>query len=218
MGLFRKGSKNNDDPILVGRLDNGAEGATNQIKHSKTRSYDIHDPVLTAIRDEEPFQMSANNQPQMTTVSPDLQVRDVFGNVINMPDRSNPTRPRDERPLDTIRGFEYLCTGDERLREEMETSRYGWNPRPNFMSAGRLFPQYDSNPYASNAGGSADGSGNGGNLNGSSGADGRNMISFGNEGGASASASADINAPFKTYDPNAAQPKKKRGLFGRKKK
>ncbi|CAL8575442.1 hypothetical protein XPA_001365 [Xanthoria parietina] len=35
-----------------------------------------------------------------------LQHRDRHGNLITDPDRSNPTRPRLERPLDTIRAFE----------------------------------------------------------------------------------------------------------------
>ncbi|BCS21490.1 DUF2406 domain-containing protein [Aspergillus puulaauensis] len=35
-----------------------------------------------------------------------IQHVDRQGKVISDPDRSNPTRPRLERPLDTIRGFE----------------------------------------------------------------------------------------------------------------
>ncbi|KAJ0421483.1 hypothetical protein BJY00DRAFT_312087 [Aspergillus carlsbadensis] len=35
-----------------------------------------------------------------------IQHLDRQGKVIADPDRSNPTRPRMERPLDTIRGFE----------------------------------------------------------------------------------------------------------------
>ncbi|RHZ59011.1 hypothetical protein CDV55_106676 [Aspergillus turcosus] len=35
-----------------------------------------------------------------------MQHRDKDGNIITDPDRSNPTRPRLERPLDTIRSFE----------------------------------------------------------------------------------------------------------------
>ncbi|KAJ5491754.1 hypothetical protein N7539_003321 [Penicillium diatomitis] len=54
---------------------------------------------------------------QPMAVSADMGNRDVFslrsmqhkdreGKVIADPDLSNPTRPRFERPLDTIRGFE----------------------------------------------------------------------------------------------------------------
>ncbi|KAL5365194.1 hypothetical protein BJX96DRAFT_158721 [Aspergillus floccosus] len=35
-----------------------------------------------------------------------MQHRDAEGKIITDPDRSNPTRPRLERPLDTIRSFE----------------------------------------------------------------------------------------------------------------
>ena len=39
--------------------------------------------------------------------------KDVFGNDIAEPDRSNPTRSRHERPLDTIRSFEAAAYGKE---------------------------------------------------------------------------------------------------------
>lgn len=35
-----------------------------------------------------------------------MQHKDSLGNVITDPDQANPTRWRNERPLDTIRGFE----------------------------------------------------------------------------------------------------------------
>jgi hypothetical protein len=40
-----------------------------------------------------------------------MQHKDQFGNVITDPDLSNPTRPRLERPLDTIRSFEAAIYG-----------------------------------------------------------------------------------------------------------
>lgn len=40
-----------------------------------------------------------------------LQHRDRYGNLITDPDLSNPTRPRLERPLDTIRAFEAAIDG-----------------------------------------------------------------------------------------------------------
>ncbi|KAL2835097.1 hypothetical protein BDW59DRAFT_155921 [Aspergillus cavernicola] len=40
-----------------------------------------------------------------------LQHKDQFGNPITEPDLSNPTRPRFERPLDTIRSFEAAIYG-----------------------------------------------------------------------------------------------------------
>ncbi|KAL4879574.1 hypothetical protein BJY04DRAFT_90597 [Aspergillus karnatakaensis] len=41
----------------------------------------------------------------------DMQHKDQFGNPIVEPDLSNPTRPRFERPLDTIRSFEAAIYG-----------------------------------------------------------------------------------------------------------
>ncbi|KAJ5692565.1 hypothetical protein N7462_001988 [Penicillium macrosclerotiorum] len=41
----------------------------------------------------------------------DIQHKDQFGNPITDPDWSNPTRPRFERPLDTIRSFEAAIYG-----------------------------------------------------------------------------------------------------------
>ncbi|KAJ5124765.1 Protein of unknown function DUF2406 [Penicillium bovifimosum] len=41
----------------------------------------------------------------------DIQHKDQFGNIITDPDLSNPTRPRLERPLDTIRSFEAAIYG-----------------------------------------------------------------------------------------------------------
>lgn len=177
MGLFRKSK----EPELPGHV-------------RKQSTYDVQDPVLTAIRDEEPFQMSANrtvmNGDAEATISPDMNTRDHFGQPISRPDRSNPSRSRNERPLDTIRTFEYACTGDERLRDEMETARFGWATRPNFA-----VPRFDSNPYAAAQSSAPD------------------MVMFGNSDGSSAGQ----QEQFKTYVP-PKQEKKKRGIFGRKKK
>ncbi|CDM32282.1 hypothetical protein DTO013E5_3523 [Penicillium roqueforti] len=41
----------------------------------------------------------------------ELEFKDQYGNVITDPDLSNPTRPRLERPLDTIRSFEAAIYG-----------------------------------------------------------------------------------------------------------
>ncbi|ODM14667.1 hypothetical protein SI65_09856 [Aspergillus cristatus] len=41
----------------------------------------------------------------------DMAHKDQYGNVITDPDLSNPTRPRLERPLDTIRSFEVAIDG-----------------------------------------------------------------------------------------------------------
>lgn len=180
MGLFRR-SKNSSD-------DNDSSG-----HGRKLSTYDVHDPVLTAIRDEEPFQMSAHGYSNGTSLSPEMHMRDIFGNPIDRPDRSNPSRPRNERPLDTIRAFEYACTGDERLRDEMETAKLGWATRSNFAA----MPHFESNPYAMA----------------SSSATTSNMISFNSPQTGNGDSLGGIAAPQAP-----PQKKKKRGFFGRKKK
>jgi hypothetical protein len=193
MGFFSRSKKDSD----IGHV-------------RKLSTYDVHDPILTAIRDEEPFQQSAYSHSQAHVgISPEMRVRDIFGNVITNPDRSNPTRPTNERPLDTIRTFEYACTGDERLRDDMETPRLGWTTRSNFTS---MMPQFDTNPYAPSSPPTASnyntfGQNPYGNTRGYGG-NGDNNQNMG------------INSSNNTFQSPPAPPapkKKKRGLFGRKK-
>ncbi|KAL2353157.1 hypothetical protein BJ546DRAFT_129754 [Cryomyces antarcticus] len=47
------------------------------------------------------------------------QHKDAYGNPITDPDLSNPTRPRWERPLDTIRSFEKAIDGGYKRRSSM---------------------------------------------------------------------------------------------------
>ena len=78
---------------------------------------------------------------------------DAFGNPIVRGDMSNPTRPRDERPMDTIRSFEYAISGDPFYKSNLETPLYGWNVRPTYLSqpgnlrSGDMMPNYQTNPY-----------------------------------------------------------------------
>lgn len=167
------------------------------IQRSNSQAYkehhsDVHDPILSAVHEAQPFEESMTQSNHYRTVSsPDTHFRDIFGNPIAQPDRSNPTRPRDERPLDTIRSFEYSCTGDDRIRDEMETPRLGWGMRSGFQSTAGM-PQFDSNPYQQQQN--------------------NNVISFDQN-------TYTRNEPTPVAAAPAAAPqKKKRGLFGRKKK
>lgn len=61
----------------------------------------------------------------------EIQFKDSQGNVIREPDASNPSRPKFERPLDTIRGFE------ERIRRAEREERVA------YMRAGKsIIHQY----------------------------------------------------------------------------
>ncbi|KAI1739274.1 hypothetical protein F4680DRAFT_141480 [Xylaria scruposa] len=73
-----------------------------------------------------------------------IQHRDTLGNLIADPDRSNPTRSRWERPLDTIRGFEAAIDGGYNRKSfyKPETeSVAGWNRRSSYYGNNGRPPQ-----------------------------------------------------------------------------
>lgn len=96
----------------------------------------IHDPILTAVNEAQPFEEAnqsryAERRPSyLSQESGDL--KDIFGQPIVNPDMLNPTRSRNERPLDTIRAFEYAITGDNTYHDQLETRRLGWNFHEDF--------------------------------------------------------------------------------------
>jgi hypothetical protein len=190
MPIFRKSSKEDSDPAFLGQAHRDPDA---QRRSRKLSQGEVHDPILKAIHEEQPFQQQVNHQ-ATSSFSPPGGLRDVFGNSIREPDRSNPSRPRDERPLDTIRLFDYACEQPDshtasRLRDELETPKLGWNVRPGFRQS--MMPRFDENPYAAKAQ--------------------ENVISF------------QTNGPGGGYQqqtyvpPKVEDKKKKRGLFGRKK-
>lgn len=186
MGLFRKKSSGEEN-IKVSK----------QEKAFKYRSDNVHDPVLLAVNEAQPFEQQANSHQRniSLTASTDsgAPLKDIFGSTINDPDMSNPTRARDERPLDTIRAFEYAISGDASYKGQLETPSLGFAVRPNF-------PGYQTNPY----GGSYDEQSAGLGY-----ASGRPTMALGGNQEAFESSVPQEGAP--------KEKKKKRGLFGRKK-
>ncbi|KAL9105107.1 MAG: hypothetical protein Q9163_000025 [Psora crenata] len=69
-----------------------------------------------AINEAQPVDV-ANAQPTTGTSIRDIEHRDQDGNRIVDPDLSNPTRPRLERPLETIRSFEAAIDGSYNRRQ-----------------------------------------------------------------------------------------------------
>ncbi|KAI0394787.1 hypothetical protein F5Y17DRAFT_234985 [Xylariaceae sp. FL0594] len=73
-----------------------------------------------------------------------IQHKDPYGNPITEPDRSNPTRSRWERPLDTIRAFEAAIDGGYNrksfLRSEADMAA-NWNRRSSFYGTNGRPPQ-----------------------------------------------------------------------------
>ncbi|GMM36569.1 hypothetical protein DASC09_038940 [Saccharomycopsis crataegensis] len=114
----------------------------------KNLKYNTNDnQLLNAVNEAQPFQeasdRSVNRQSMGMFLANKNNNVDTFGIPIRQPDVSNPSRSRDERPLDTIRSFEFAITGDNYYKDILETPKLGFRPRPEF-------PLFKSNPYANN--------------------------------------------------------------------
>lgn len=151
MAIFGK-SKNDDkkaEDVYNSKLTVADE------KRMKTRSQNLHDPILDAVNEAQPFE-EMNMHNRNSSIGHGV-LTDIFGAQIVNPDISNPTRSRDERPLDTIRGFEYSITGDPVFHEQLESHIIGWRVRDDFPLAngytGGNEAQYDEygQPIYSNA-------------------------------------------------------------------
>lgn len=106
----------------------------------KVRTASVNDPILDAVQEAQPFEQAADtfndlNRQSYFSGMDGTVLRDVFGQPIHQVDVSNPTRARDERPLDTIRSFEYAVTGDPSWSQQLETATYGFNVRPDYPLA-----------------------------------------------------------------------------------
>ncbi|KAI9749580.1 MAG: hypothetical protein M1815_002408 [Lichina confinis] len=120
----RKSHKNSGSIEKIDLKESSAEKARGRIK-SKA------DPTL-AVNEEEPAALAAKQQSNLPPLR-SMQHKDQNGNVIADPDRSNPTRNRWERPLDTIRSFQAAADGnfDRRLpsRPVTQDGLSGYNRR-----------------------------------------------------------------------------------------
>ena len=131
------------------------------IQQYKVHTANLHDPILQAVNEAQPFEQAANpggeHRKSMMSSNEDYKFRDVFGEDIGQADVLNPTRSRNERPLDTIRGFEYAITGDLNYKEQLELRRIGWgfhedfpfynlqrNPEDNALPSMAPPPQFSS--------------------------------------------------------------------------
>jgi hypothetical protein len=144
MGLFGKKNKV-DEHGVTGSKSYEPKITSADEKRMKTRSQNLHDPILDAVNEAQPFE-EANQHNRSSSIGNGV-LTDIFGVQIVNPDVSNPSRSRDERPLDTIRGFEYSITGDPIYHEQLETNIVGWRVRDDFplangYQAGNQ-PQYD---------------------------------------------------------------------------
>lgn len=109
------------------------------------------DPTL-AMNEAEPSEVAATVKSQLAPLR-SLQHRDAYGNPIADPDRSNPTRSRWERPLDTIRSFEaaieeqYTSRRSSTLRADNESVAWGNNKRNSYYAGGNGGPRFSHDSY-----------------------------------------------------------------------
>ncbi|CAJ2500974.1 Uu.00g038270.m01.CDS01 [Anthostomella pinea] len=120
----------------VGLQESSAE------KESK-RLHTHADPRM-AMTEQEPAMQAQQEEIQMAPLR-SVQHKDFAGNLISDPDRSNPTRNRWERPLDTIRSFEAAIDGGYNRNSVIKAdtdSMANWNRRSSYYgNNGPRFPQ-----------------------------------------------------------------------------
>jgi hypothetical protein len=97
------------------------------------------DPTL-AMNEAEPAEVAATVKSSLAPLR-SIQHKDAYGNPISDPDKSNPTRSRWERPLDTIRSFEAAIDGQyssrrSMLRSDSESVAWGNNRRNSYYAGG----------------------------------------------------------------------------------
>ncbi|KAH8602532.1 hypothetical protein B0O99DRAFT_679528 [Bisporella sp. PMI_857] len=109
------------------------------------------DPSL-AINEAEPSEV-AKQENKLPSIR-DLQHYDKNGNPIADPDRSNPTRSRWERPLDTIRAFEEAIDGNYsrksihiRSGTDSTDAQSQFNRRSSYFASTEERPRYPPNGY-----------------------------------------------------------------------
>ncbi|KAH6690421.1 hypothetical protein F5X68DRAFT_69783 [Plectosphaerella plurivora] len=138
---------------------NGSNQKTdnNHETHAEKEAKRLHskaDPTM-AISEAEPATIQAMTKNSLAPLR-SIQHRDSYGNAIAEPDRSNPTRSRWERPLDTIRSFEAAIDGGYSrksfIRQDSDHSANNWNRRNSYYgNNGARFPQdsyYGSRPMS----------------------------------------------------------------------
>lgn len=133
-----------------------SSGSKSELHETHEESKRLHskvDPSL-AINEAEPSAVAAMMTQSNHVPLRSMQHKDHWGNPIAEPDKSNPTRNRWERPLDTIRGFEVAIDGGYSRKTMMHRSETdsvaNWNRRSSFRPQNQpRFPQdsyYGSRP------------------------------------------------------------------------
>ncbi|OBR15302.1 hypothetical protein CH63R_00482 [Colletotrichum higginsianum IMI 349063] len=120
---------------------------SHQEKEAK-RLHSKADPTV-AMSEAEPSAVQAMTKSSLAPLRA-IQHKDTTGNPISEPDRSNPTRSRWERPLDTIRSFEAAIDGGYRDRDRRQSYRSDaesvatWNRRSSYYATSGNRHPHDS--------------------------------------------------------------------------
>lgn len=102
-----------------------------------------------AMHEAEPSAVAAGERSLLAPLR-SIQHRDMFGNPIAEPDKSNPTRSRWERPLDTIRSFEAAIDGPYGQRANTRPiSEADWNRRGSYYATKSNAPSRPPSIYSS---------------------------------------------------------------------
>jgi len=122
-----------------------------QETHAEKESRRLHtkaDPTL-AMSEAEPSAVAAMKSEPLSAPLRSMQHKDSYGNVIAEPDKSNPTRPRWERPLDTIRSFEAAIDGGYARRSMYRAENESAAPmsRRNSYHPGQQQPKFPHESY-----------------------------------------------------------------------
>jgi len=102
----------------------------------------------TGIHEAQPFQLFAPADTKKLMQNPYYTPTDWFHNTIQQPDKSNPTRSSNERPLDTVRSFEVAIH-----REQKDTLDHPYQNRESHYSRNReskrdSYQSYKSKRYS----------------------------------------------------------------------
>lgn len=197
MAILRGKSKNKRESVHDIKL------TARDVEQYKPHSTNVHDPILTAVNEAQPFEEAANiggnnNARRPSYLSQESsELKDIFGQPIAQSDISNPTRARNERPMDTIRSFEYAITGDLTYRDQLESKNLGWGFHEDF-------PYYNMGDLTQDS-----------RYPGTEGFQ-RPAMSFGGGVQAVYQANNYSASSLQADGGKKAQKKKKRGLFGKK--
>ncbi|SPN96960.1 uncharacterized protein DNG_00478 [Cephalotrichum gorgonifer] len=140
---FHSDKSNKSNRQSVARASETSAEKESHRLHSKA------DPTM-AMNEAEPSYVAATERSMLAPLR-SIQHKDMFGNPIAEPDRSNPTRSRWERPLDTIRSFEAAIDGPSGRGAAPSTrpgSEMEWNRRGSYYASRTNVPSRPPSIYS----------------------------------------------------------------------